>query len=196
MSDEPSTPPPTDTSNHARASEKKEEVLTRETGTEPATAQDAKLPPPPSTVTSCTAESRAPTIDCDYSGNNQSRCRRNAICHHNLVCASLLECCVPASNGTDIYVCMHGSYTQNDSRRCCDSTCQVSARSKGSRRKPGARECMQISRRFGVEVIPQKYKEMLLDYCKRGKVEHLIRMRERLDVHARFLSHSFLAWRF
>jgi hypothetical protein len=27
----------------------------------------------------------------------------------------------------------------------------------------------------------------LQDYCTRGKVEHLIRMRERLDEHARFL---------
>ncbi|GAX28920.1 E3 ubiquitin-protein ligase UHRF1 [Fistulifera solaris] len=58
---------------------------------------------------------------------------------------------------------------------------------KVPRRKPGARECMQISRRFGVDVIPQKYIDILLDYCKRGKVEHLIRMRERLDDHARFL---------
>lgn len=58
---------------------------------------------------------------------------------------------------------------------------------KQPRRKPGARECMQISRRFGAEVIPQKYMDTLLDYCKRGKVEHLIRMRERLDDHARFL---------
>jgi len=55
------------------------------------------------------------------------------------------------------------------------------------RRKPGARECMQISRRFGVQVIPQKYMDTLLDYCLRGKVEHLIRMRGRLDEHSRML---------
>jgi hypothetical protein len=55
------------------------------------------------------------------------------------------------------------------------------------RRKPGARECMQISRRFGVRVIPQKYMDTLMDYCTRGKVEHLIRMRERLDEHSRYL---------
>jgi len=55
------------------------------------------------------------------------------------------------------------------------------------RRKPGARECMQISRRFGAQVIPMKYMDTLLDYCSRGKVEHLIRMRERLDDHSRFL---------
>ena len=55
------------------------------------------------------------------------------------------------------------------------------------RRKPGARECMQISRRFGVKVIPEKYMKVLLDYCQRGKVEHLIRMRERLDCHSRYL---------
>jgi len=55
------------------------------------------------------------------------------------------------------------------------------------RRKPGARECMQISRRFGVNVIPQKYMDVLLDYCTRGKVEHLIRMRERLDEHSKML---------
>ncbi|CAJ1946666.1 unnamed protein product [Cylindrotheca closterium] len=58
---------------------------------------------------------------------------------------------------------------------------------KAPRRKPGARECMQISRRFGLRVIPQKYMDTLLDYCTRGKVEHLIRMRERLDEHSRFL---------
>ena len=63
----------------------------------------------------------------------------------------------------------------------------MTAEGKVPRRKPGARECMQISRRFGAEVIPQKYIDILLDYCKRGKVEHLIRMRERLDDHARFL---------
>ena len=55
------------------------------------------------------------------------------------------------------------------------------------RRKPGARECMQISRRFGVRAIPDKYMDVMVDYCKRGKVEHLIRMRERLDDHSRFL---------
>jgi hypothetical protein len=58
---------------------------------------------------------------------------------------------------------------------------------KVPRRKPGARECMQISRRFGVRVIPRKYMNTLQDYCTRGKVEHLIRMRERLDEHSRFL---------
>eukprot|EP00977_Amphora_coffeiformis_P008852 scaffold1999_cov153-Amphora_coffeaeformis.AAC.12 len=58
---------------------------------------------------------------------------------------------------------------------------------KVPRRKPGARECVQISRRFGNRVIPQKYSEILFDYCSRGKVEHLIRMRERLDEHARYL---------
>jgi len=59
--------------------------------------------------------------------------------------------------------------------------------SRTPRRKPGARECMQISRRFGVRTIPEKYIEILMDYCKRGKVEHLIRMRERLDEHSRYL---------
>ena len=58
---------------------------------------------------------------------------------------------------------------------------------KTPRRKPGARECMQISRRFGVNIIPEKYMTTLLDYCRRGKVEHLIKMRERLDCHSRFL---------
>jgi hypothetical protein len=46
---------------------------------------------------------------------------------------------------------------------------------------------MQISRRFGVRAIPDKYMDVMVDYCKRGKVEHLIRMRERLDDHSRFL---------
>lgn len=59
--------------------------------------------------------------------------------------------------------------------------------SKAPRRKPGARECMQMSRRFGVKIIPQNYMDTLLDYCNRGKVEHLVRMRERLDDHSRML---------
>jgi hypothetical protein len=46
---------------------------------------------------------------------------------------------------------------------------------------------MQMSRRFGVKVIPQEYMETLFDYCSRGKVDHLIRMRERLDDHSRML---------
>jgi len=46
---------------------------------------------------------------------------------------------------------------------------------------------MQISRRFGANVISQKYMDILLDYCTRGKVEHLIRMRERLDEHSHML---------
>jgi hypothetical protein len=33
---------------------------------------------------------------------------------------------------------------------------------KVPRRKPGARECLQISRRFGTQVIPEKYIETLL----------------------------------
>lgn len=58
---------------------------------------------------------------------------------------------------------------------------------KAPRRKPGARECMQISRRFGADIIPANYMEILIDYATRGKVEHLIRMRERMDDHSRFL---------
>lgn len=58
---------------------------------------------------------------------------------------------------------------------------------KEPRRKPGARECMQISRKFGTDVIDQKYFDVLMDYSKRAKVDHLIRMRERLDEHTRFL---------
>ena len=64
---------------------------------------------------------------------------------------------------------------------------ETSKEVKVPRRKPGARECMQISRRFGCRVIPEKYIEILTDYCTRGKVEHLIRMRERLDEHSRYL---------
>lgn len=56
-----------------------------------------------------------------------------------------------------------------------------------SRRKPGARECMQMSRKFGASIIEDKYFETLMDYSKRGKVDHLVRMRERLDDHSRFL---------
>jgi hypothetical protein len=66
-------------------------------------------------------------------------------------------------------------------------TTQASSSTKAPRRKPGARECMQISRRFGAEIIPETYMEILLDYATRGKVEHLIRMRERMDDHSRFL---------
>jgi len=66
-------------------------------------------------------------------------------------------------------------------------TDNTSIPAKVPRRKPGARECMQISRRFGVNIIPQHYMDTLKDYCSRGKVEHLIRMRERLDDHSRYL---------
>lgn len=58
---------------------------------------------------------------------------------------------------------------------------------KEPRRKPGARECMQMSRKFSTGVIEQKYFDVLMDYSKRGKVDHLIRMRERMDEHSRFL---------
>lgn len=58
---------------------------------------------------------------------------------------------------------------------------------KEPRRKPGARECMQMSRKFGTGVLEQKYFDVLMDYSKRGKVDHLIRMRERMDEHSRFL---------
>ena len=37
---------------------------------------------------------------------------------------------------------------------------------KVPRRKPGARECMQISRRFGVRVIPDKYMVSLLEFAE------------------------------
>ena len=59
--------------------------------------------------------------------------------------------------------------------------------SKSSRRKPGARECIQAAKRFGVQIIPEKTIGVLVDYCQRGKLEHLIKMREKLDDHSRFL---------
>ena len=62
-----------------------------------------------------------------------------------------------------------------------------SAASKSPRRKPGARECIQAAKRFGVQIIPEKSIGVLVDYCQRGKLEHLIKMRERLDDHSRFL---------
>lgn len=62
-----------------------------------------------------------------------------------------------------------------------------SAASRSPRRKPGARECIQAAKRFGVQVIPEKSIGVLVDYCQRGKLEHLIKMRERLDDHSRFL---------
>lgn len=58
---------------------------------------------------------------------------------------------------------------------------------KDGRRKPGARECMIISRKFKANVIEQKYFDVLLDYSQRGKVDHLVRIRERMDEHSRFL---------
>jgi hypothetical protein len=87
---------------------------------------------------------------------------------------------------------------------------------KEPRRKPGARECMQMSRKFSTTVIDQKYFDVLMvspisskqhfvkvvcrsfispnvhvlkfqDYSRRAKVDHLIRMRERMDEHSRFL---------
>jgi hypothetical protein len=36
-------------------------------------------------------------------------------------------------------------------------------------------------------VIDEKYFNVLMDYSKRAKVDHLIRMRERMDEHSRFL---------
>mmetsp|Transcript_15532 Transcript_15532/g.37236 ORF Transcript_15532/g.37236 Transcript_15532/m.37236 type:complete len:1403 (-) Transcript_15532:2548-6756(-) len=70
--------------------------------------------------------------------------------------------------------------------------CAIAGRAHGHggatpRRKPGARECMQMSRKFGSGVIEQKYFDVLMDYSRRGKVDHLIRMRERMDEHSRFL---------
>lgn len=58
---------------------------------------------------------------------------------------------------------------------------------KEHRRKPGARECMIITRKFDHGVIEQGHFDTLMDYSRRGKVEHLIRLRERLDEHSRFL---------
>ena len=58
---------------------------------------------------------------------------------------------------------------------------------KEQRRKPGARDCMQMTRKFDAGVIPEATFDVLLDYAKRGKVDHLIRMRERLDEHSRML---------
>ena len=58
---------------------------------------------------------------------------------------------------------------------------------KDSKRKPGARDCMQVSRKFDAGVIEQKHFDMLMDYSQRGKVDHLIRLRERMDEHSRFL---------
>jgi hypothetical protein len=58
---------------------------------------------------------------------------------------------------------------------------------KEARRKPGARECMQLTKKFGVTPIDEHSFDVLLDYSKRGKVDHLIRMRERMDEHSRFL---------
>jgi hypothetical protein len=59
--------------------------------------------------------------------------------------------------------------------------------SNSPKQKPGARECLQMSRRWGANVIPQDEVDALMDYCSSGKIENLIRIRERLDEHSRFL---------
>ena len=46
---------------------------------------------------------------------------------------------------------------------------------------------MIISRKFKANVIEQKYFDVLFDYSQRGKVDHLVRIRERMDEHSRFL---------
>jgi len=58
---------------------------------------------------------------------------------------------------------------------------------KEGKRKPGARECMQLTKKFDATPIDEQSFDVLMDYSKRGKVDHLIRMRERLDDHSRFL---------
>lgn len=63
----------------------------------------------------------------------------------------------------------------------------VAGLKKETRRKPGARNCMQITRKFTAGVIEQDHFNVLMDYSKRAKVDHLIRMRERMDEHSRFL---------
>ena len=98
----------------------------------------------------------------------------------NLVCTSLLECCVPSSNGTNINGCIHGSYTQNASRHCCDSTCQFLALSQ----VPG-NAC-----RYPDDSAWKRSPKNTWRCCwtiANGKVEHLIQMRERLDIHTQFL---------
>mmetsp|Transcript_16411 Transcript_16411/g.37553 ORF Transcript_16411/g.37553 Transcript_16411/m.37553 type:complete len:93 (-) Transcript_16411:130-408(-) len=56
-----------------------------------------------------------------------------------------------------------------------------------NQRKPGARECMQLTRKFTNDVIEKRYFDTLYDYASRGKIDHIIRMRERLDEHSRYL---------
>ena len=63
-------------------------------------------------------------------------------------------------------------------------------RASSNKRKPAARECTQLIRRFGANVIPQESMDTLLDYCSRGKLENLLRMRQQLDEHAMFLEHQ------
>jgi hypothetical protein len=58
---------------------------------------------------------------------------------------------------------------------------------KETKRKPGARECMQLTKKFGTTPIDEHSFDVLMDYSKRGKIDHLIRMRERMDDHSRFL---------
>jgi len=48
------------------------------------------------------------------------------------------------------------------SKRSKSSNGDIKQVQKVPRRKPGARECLQISRRFGANIIPQQYMETLL----------------------------------
>ncbi len=153
-----------------------------------------------------------------FKQNNQDPMSEIAI--QNAAAAAMNAVVKKADNRTDSI--SRKDLTQNPSQKgpsALQSINQTPSEKNGGRmprRKPGARECMQISRRFGANIISQQYMNTLLvrfvafclfvfslyqikltffsrsfmllqDYCTRGKVEHLIRMRERLDDHARFL---------
>lgn len=83
---------------------------------------------------------------------------------------------------TDAYV----GYEKGATAASKGSGKSVSGKKEG-RRKPGARECMQLTKKFDATPVDEQSFDILMDYSKRGKVDHLIRMRERLDDHSRFL---------
>ncbi len=56
----------------------------------------------------------------------------------------------------------HSSSKKFSSSEGIDSGRHHSSTSKNPRRKPGARECMQISRRFGAGIIPHNYMDVLM----------------------------------
>jgi len=142
------------------------------------------------------------TSDMNVERSRSGRKIQRTVFHDELQGGGLMK-----RSRTDEHGGIVGDSTSASSQRIAQASMYVAERSAGAaarsaiaaggrtpgssrkepRRKPGARECMQMSRKFGTGVLEQKYFDVLMDYSKRGKVDHLIRMRERMDEHSRFL---------